>query len=387
MKSHKSKSLAAVTVALVSASLLFPLSASAAPRDLGNIQVDCDQGFLESETIYYYSVGDTFTITNAEFQSCLILDPNNILTGEDADHSGIGPGVLDYQGVTTTGQITIVGPGSFTITENGGGGAVVTFEVREDPYFDFSNETDIGVGAEVGDTFLYEGVRVIDGTTIDATVTITRLVNLEDPPTLDDDADSRIGSSIDALENMDGYLEYTVDFHADNDPTTPITITDLAVTVKDIDNEQYIAAEDVDSFYLSASPATKLTPRASGNLLFIEELNAVSSSSSDEDHWGVLKFDSTSTVTLRLGSRDGGASFGVVFSTGSTATEEFSSPPADATPDSIGTSSSPAAAPATGTTPKLAATGVNVDLLLISGLIALISGAGFIAASRRKRTA
>jgi LPXTG-motif cell wall-anchored protein len=384
MKINKSKSFVTLTVALLASSFIFPLPASAAPRDLGEIAVDCDEGFLGGETIDYFSIGDTFTIANAEYQSCLILDPNNILTGEDADHSGIGPGYLDYQGTTTTSAITIDGPGTFTITENGGGGAVVTFTVRENPYFDFSNEFDVGVDPQVGDTFLYEGVTVIVGTTIDATVTITRLVNLEETPILDEGSDVRIRTSIDAVEDMDGFIEYTVDFHADGDPTSPVAITDLTLTVKDIDSLQYVAAEDVDSFNLSSSPRTKLTPRASGHLLFIEELNDIESSSSDQDHWAVLNFDSTSTVNLRLGSRAGGASFGVVFSTGSTARDEFSIQPADVAPDSIGASSS---APATTTTPTLATTGANVEWLMIAGLLAAIAGVSFLTVSRRKRTA
>jgi LPXTG-motif cell wall-anchored protein len=48
----------------------------------------------------------------------------------------------------------------------------------------------------------------------------------------------------------------------------------------------------------------------------------------------------------------------------------------------------PTTAPAsTTTTPKLATTGANVEWLMVAGLIAAIAGAGFLAVSRRKRTA
>jgi LPXTG-motif cell wall-anchored protein len=41
----------------------------------------------------------------------------------------------------------------------------------------------------------------------------------------------------------------------------------------------------------------------------------------------------------------------------------------------------------TTTTPTLAATGANLEWLMVAGLIAVIAGAGFLTVSRRKRTA
>jgi LPXTG-motif cell wall-anchored protein len=394
MNSIKSKSTAVATVALLLSSIIFPLPASAAPRDVGEIEVDCDPGYLQDaeNTIYFYEVGDTFTITNIDDAECLIQDPNNILTGEDADHTGDGAGILGESDGTpdTTLPITIDASGSFTITEDGGDGEVFTFNVMLDPYFDFSNGSDVGDDFQVNDSFTYQDVTVIDGTTVDAIVTVNQIVNIDrtDPdslPILDRSSNSRIGTYFNPTDGMEGYVEYTVEFFEDNDPTSPVTITDLALTVKDIDELQYISAENVDSFNLSSSPATKLTPRRSGNVLFIEELNDISSDTSDEDHWAVLKFDSTSSVTLRIGSKDGSAYFGVVFSRGSNASEEFTNPPSETTADSVGASNS--STPASTTTPKLATTGANVEWLMIAGLIAAIAGASFLTVSRRKRTA
>jgi hypothetical protein len=50
-------------------------------------------------------------------------------------------------------------------------------------------------------------------------------------------------------------------------------------------------------------------------------------------------------------------------------------------------SAAAAAAPATTTNPTLAATGANVEWLLVPGLVAVIAGAGFLTVSRRKRSA
>lgn len=376
MKSNLIKAHAPAIVGILLTSLVLPSPAYAAPRDVGNISVDCDTGYLEGykDTIYYFAVGDTFTIENefAVDSKCLILDPNNILDGEAANHSGDGAGLLDFG--ATSEPITIDGPGTFTITENGGLGDVVSFQLVQ--AFFFTNSGEVGEDAEVGDSFLYRDVTELDdGTTVDATVEITQLVN-QDPSetfTLDSSDGPTIRTSIDALEGTDGYVEYTVSFHEDNDPDTPIILSDFSVTVKDIDNLQYLAAQDVDSFTLSETPATKLTSRSVGNTLFIEELDDVDSDTPDQDHWVVLTFDSASMVTLRLGSRAGGASFSTLFADGSSARAEFSD---------AATGGADQEAPST-----LAATGANVEWLLAAGLTAVIAGFGFLAVSRRKRTA
>jgi LPXTG-motif cell wall-anchored protein len=383
MKSNLIKTPVPAIVAMLLTSLVLPSPAYAAPRNAGTLTVDCDTGYLESETVNYFAIGDTFRIQNDEYQPCLILDPNNILTGEDDDHSGLGAGVLDVS--ATTGPITINAEGSFTITENGGTGnpgAVVTFRLA--PAFFFTNSTNIGRNVTLPFSHLYEGVTLVNGTTVDATVAITQLVNLDPSEdfTLDGSTGAQIRTSIDALPNQDGYLEYTVSFHADNDPSTPITLTNFSVTVKDIDSLQYLAAQNVDSFILSETPATKLTSRSVGNTLFIEELNDIESESEDQDHWAVLSFSAASTVTIRLGSRKGGASFAVLFSSTSSATGEFSNP-------SITEAQGTPAAPATTATPTpavaLAATGANVEGLMVAGLFAVVAGSGFLVFSRRKR--
>jgi len=385
MKSNLIKTPVPAIVAMLLTSLVLPSPAYAAPRDAGILEVDCETEYLNSEAVYYLAIGDTFRIQNDQYEPCLILDPNNILTGEDTDHSGLGAGVLDIS--DTTGPITINAQGAFTITENGGTGnpgEVVTFRTAQ-ALAVFTNLSDIGVNASVGFSHLYEDVTQVNGTTVDATVTITQLVNLNPTDfTLDRSNMARIGTSIEQNDsNLEGYVEYTVAFHADNNPSAPITLTNFSVTVKDIDTLQFMASQNVDSFTLSQTPATKLTARTVGNTLFIEELGDIQSDSEDQDHWVVLSFNSASMVTIRLGARDGdGAGFGVVFSSTSAARSEFSNP---TTTGDQGTPGAPAPAPATTTIPALAATGANVEWLLGAGLLAVITGSGFLAISRRRR--
>ena len=346
--------------------------------------MDCGIGDLERHTVVYLEIGDTFTIENTDGnEGCLIGDPNGILTGEDASIGGLAPGVLsgDADPDFTSNAITIDGSGTFTITEDAGVGAgaeTVTFRVTTGMLFANPSGA-VGEDSIVGNTFLYEEVFVSGGTAVDATVTIDRIENLFqfNLDTGTRDASGGLGSYIEPDDILlEGFAEYTIAFHESGDPTAPINLS-FSVTVKDIDHEQYVSADNVDSYTLSASPATQLSARTVGSTLFIEELDGDSSDNEDEDHWVVLNFENASSITLRLGARDGdGAAFNAMFSAADWSSE----------PETVITAPAPAA-PAATTTPTLAATGANVEWLMFAGLLAAVAGASFLTLSRRKRTA
>ena len=108
-------------LAIVMASFVSPNDAAhAVSRDVGNLSVDCDSsdgGYLHGQVVVFFAPGDTFTIQNENYEDCLVSDPNNILTGENANHSGSGAGILAPG--ETSDPITIDSSGTFTITENG----------------------------------------------------------------------------------------------------------------------------------------------------------------------------------------------------------------------------------------------------------------------------
>lgn len=376
---------AAVAASLVAASLaIVPQPAFAAPGlDLGALLVDCDgsgSGYLDEQTIVYATVGDTFTIVNNVDAACVIADPDAILTGEDADHSGLGAGVLDVG--SSTAAITIDAPGTFTIEDSAG--RVKTFTVVAG--ISFRNNAadvlggDIGTGAAVGDSFLYSNIAHTGTEYIDATVTVVDIAGLEFEGTpgfmdyVDEAGDNwPLSPQID-VDNAatSGYATLRVAFHASGDPSTPVTLDDVLMTVKDIDSEQFIAAPGVSSFSLSSSPATALTATVDGDVLTVAEMNDVSSSAEDEDHWAVLRFGSVSSITLTVGANQtGSASFDVLFAEPAWTETPTTEEPADIAPAA----------------PELAETGANAAVLLpgvaLLGAL-LLAGAGAIAVSRRR---
>lgn len=311
-------------LAVVLASFASPHdTAHAVSRDVGNLSVDCDSsddGYLEGQVVVFLAPGDTFTIQNANYEDCLISDPNNILTGENADFSGGGPGILGLD--ERTDPITIDASGTFTITEDGGAGNTKTFQVRNGLVF-ANPEGEIGNDAIVGNTFLYDDVaRLSDGSSVSATITVTAVSNLVDNAFNVDrderpDTDAGIGNRIEKDNDNPGYAEYTVTFHAPGNPSSTIALSDFAVTIKDIDNLQWVSVVGASSYSLSSTPVTTLAARTVGDALYVEELNDIESSSEDEDHWAVFNFNSKSSVTIRVGDNyesSGTSSFNVLFS-------------------------------------------------------------------------
>jgi hypothetical protein len=314
---------AGALVAIAVASLITPQQAAhAVGRFVGNLTVDCDGTSLDGQVVVYLELGDTFSVVNEDDDAnCLISDPNNILTGEDVNHSGLGSGVVEYEEYSN--DITIDAPGTFTINEDDGDTSnIKTFHVKQG--FVFGNDDgDIGDDSGVGDSYVYNEVGLnSDGSPIAATVTVTAVSNLyefnvdrNDRP----DTDAGIGNGIekDSLEPP-AYAEYSVSFHAPGNPNSPIVISDMTVTVKDIDSLQWVAVTGASSYLLSSTPATNLVGRTEGNVLYVEELNDISSSTEDEDHWAVINFTSKSAISIRVGNSstdpdEDVASFNILF--------------------------------------------------------------------------
>lgn len=366
---------AILAAAIVAASLVgVPQAAYAtAGVDLGELWVDCDAGYLDEQTVVFLSVGDSFVISNDTYEPCEIADPNGILTGEDADHSGLGAGILDLG--ATTGAITIDAAGTFTIEDSAGD--VTTFTVVQG--ISFRNAIDIGAGAAVGDSFEFPSVYFTGTGYLDATVTVVALSGLESDGTPDridyvDEAGGNfpLSPQVDVRDDAaSGSATLSIVFHAPGDPSTPVAINGLVLTAKDIDSEQFIAATGVTTYSLSSNPATALTATTAGGLLTIAELNDVSSSDEDQDHWAVLRFGTVNTITVTVGANQtGSASFDFLFYEPTWTETPVTESPAEEEPQ-----------------PELAATGANADLIAPATtlLVALLlAGALALGASRRR---
>ena len=96
-------------------------AASAQAADLGTVSIDCDAAAIVGATIVATGgVGDTFVIDNTGTTDNCVIEPTNLLTGEEVDHDGGGPGGAgEVTPSVNSGTITVVASGTFTISSDG----------------------------------------------------------------------------------------------------------------------------------------------------------------------------------------------------------------------------------------------------------------------------
>ena len=176
-----------------------------------------------------------------------------------------------------------------------------------DVELDFSNGgIDVGAGAGDGDSFQYDDVVPGSATQVNALVTVSDFVNVE-TVTFVDENDHSGNKPIDFqfYDVSDGEATITVEFFdgdaADDGYTTPISLDNLSVTVKDIDVYQSIEVISPDSYELSESPASVLqvTEDTDAGTTTFAETEGDSYGDADEEVWAVLTYDSTSEFSLR----------------------------------------------------------------------------------------
>jgi hypothetical protein len=203
---------------------------------------------------------------------------------------------------------------------------------------DEDGDPDIGDNATPGTSVDYLKVATIGGQQIDARVTYVAtnghygVSHSSTDGLLDrlDDADSDTGvnrfinTDVEwntSAQDQDRYAEFKIEFFKDLASTpVPVTLTNLSLSIYDIDNRQFVSLSGADRFYLSSSDSI-ITASASGGLL---RLQAANTNTSGNDSYtrgrASLEFDSVSTITYRLGvlkeDSDSGASYSLDFGPG-----------------------------------------------------------------------
>jgi hypothetical protein len=110
---------AAISLTLLGSGLVVASSDSPAQAaDLGTVSINCDLVGIAGATIVATGgVGDTFVIDNTGSTNNCLIAATDLLTGEDANHDGVGLGVVSTA-VGVSDPITIEGSGSFTISSS-----------------------------------------------------------------------------------------------------------------------------------------------------------------------------------------------------------------------------------------------------------------------------
>jgi hypothetical protein len=248
------------------------------------------------------------------------------------------------------------------------------------------NTQTLPIGADVALGFTHRYDDVFSG--VDAVATLVDVVNIDsdDDELVADllvdyfDKNSSSGKEIDfdldVFGNSDipdpevGYATFRIDFVEANSNTS-VTLENVAILVRDLDKQQFIAFAGISRYELSQSPETEIAVTDSdGRFEFFEE-DGDESDSSDQDFWVAVEYESVDSITITAGARQsGGAAFGIGFTdtTWSSPPQSFEpvAPPYTVTYDSNSATSGtvPSAQTSASGTPSLDLVAPQGDLLL-----------------------
>jgi hypothetical protein len=286
----------------------------------------------------------------------------------------------------TSELLTITGPGTFTATTSES--YTLTITVAEGAQRSIGADLAVNGSVNYPDVFYSVATGVVD-----ATVTLVSAVNIENQTLafLDDTISPTAGNwalapdlSVDDPSAGEGSATIRIEFFRAG-TTTPVSLSNLSATVVDIDNNQFVAVTNVDSYQLSSTPTTALVASVAGNRLTVREPVGEGSNDTEEDHWVVMNFNQASSLEFTVGDTSGPASFGISFAaaTWSVAPATVAGPgPAPVV------STSPVAAPATAPAVRtLATTGASeaLGLGIVGSTAAILIGLGvFLTRMRRK---
>ena len=179
---------------------------------------------------------------------------------------------------------------------------------------DFSNagNSSIGTGAAAGFENTYENVLV----GVDAILTVTTVQNIQSSTTANDlkvsevdeyfagnpptwaTTNDGINTEIYAKTNADeGFTTYRIDF-LQADTLSPITVNNIAITVKDLDDTEFAEFGGI-SAHTRAQSTTVGVANSGNNYRFSGTVQTIAG---DVNGWVEVRYSSADSVTLKLGS-------------------------------------------------------------------------------------
>jgi hypothetical protein len=250
---------------------------------------------------------------------------------------------------------------------------------------DSGNRQTSAIGADVAEGFTHRYDDVFSG--VDAVATLLDVVNIDsDDDELDGadllvdyfDEDSSSGKEIDfdldvfgdsdIPDSQVGYATFRIDFVEANSNTS-VTLENVAILVRDLDQQQFIAFAGISAYELS--PETEISVTDSAGRFEFFESNGYESDFDEEDFWFAVEYESVDSITITVGARQsGGAAFGIGFTdtTWSSPPQSFEpvAPPYTVTYDSNSATSGtvPSAQTSASGTPSLDLVAPQGDLVL-----------------------
>jgi len=229
----------------------------------------------------------------------------------------------------------------------------------------------IGYCAGVGFSHRYDNVVQIGDVSIDAIVSLVSTTNLDS----DDDYSNGVDNLIDYLDESDSSfpnaLRTQIDIASGPETIdigeavirvafvragtrTPLTLQNVIISVKDVDENQFVEFAAISSYKLTSDTALQVATNTSDPNLVIAgstrffEPNGTGTTSTDQRYWAEVTYSQLSFVDIKLGAhKSGPAWFDIDFAAvGFTAaiTQPMAAPSYTVTYDNNGSSETPPAA-------------------------------------------
>jgi hypothetical protein len=205
---------------------------------------------------------------------------------------------------------------SFTSAKEKRGSAALSALLTQ-PTTDGSAGKDIGAEIVAGDYVDYYGLAVVGTRTLDARVTFVsenglindvgldgQLDKLDDYTVSGKTENTRIRMKTDFTETgvEDAFIELKIEFF-ENLQTSPtsVVLKNVYLSIYDIDRLQFVEISDFDRYYLNNTGSILTEVQTSGILRLQSSVTDTSSGSSFTLGRASFDFDSTSSITLKLG--------------------------------------------------------------------------------------
>jgi hypothetical protein len=167
---------------------------------------------------------------------------------------------------------------------------------------DFSNISDIGLNPNLGDTYTYSNIF----TGVDALLTVIS-INNSGTGTKIDESDPTVHNAWEDVKDInvklgaDGvgspFLSFRVDF-LEAGTSTPITIANLSIVNKDVENREFVEYSGLTGYTLS-NPTNATVSVNNGAYKFTG--SGSSSNLSQQNFWIETSYSSVNSVTVNVG--------------------------------------------------------------------------------------
>ena len=194
------------------------------------------------------------------------------------------------------------------------------------------SDVDIGYGAGVGFSHRYDNVVQIGDVSVDALVSLVSTSNLDCDDNYSDGANNLIDYLDNSSSSFPNALRTQIDIASGPETIdigeavirvafvragtrTPLTLQNVNISVKDVDDSQFVEFAAISSYKLTSDTALQVATNTSdpnlvtaGSTRFLEPAG-IGTVSTDERNWAEVSYSQLSVIDIKIGAHEAGDAF------------------------------------------------------------------------------